>query len=77
MTAGLCLRRFDQGKKPLAAQLLLYPAMYSPTLRPMEDEDMSGYYLQCNGISGFTDHYLPLPNGEALCCSAHTLYPLT
>ncbi|KAH6855552.1 alpha/beta hydrolase fold-domain-containing protein [Chaetomium sp. MPI-CAGE-AT-0009] len=60
MTAALCLRRRDEGKKPLAAQLLLYPAMHTPASPPVPDENKSGYYLELDGIPGLTDHYLPL-----------------
>ncbi|KAK3293807.1 Alpha/Beta hydrolase protein [Chaetomium fimeti] len=62
MTAALCLRRRDEGKKPLAGQLLLYPAMYSPSSPPAADENKSGYYLEYDGLTGLIDHYLPLIN---------------
>lgn len=66
MTAAVCLRRLDQGKKPLAAQVLLYPEARLPFDTPAARENNYGYYLECNGIFGFADHYLPRPNGEHL-----------
>jgi acetyl esterase/lipase len=70
MTAAVCLRRLDRGEEPLAAQVLLYPEARLPFDTPAAEENNSGYYLQCNGIFGFADNYLPRPNGEALgCCS--------
>ncbi|KAK4184239.1 hypothetical protein QBC35DRAFT_525651 [Podospora australis] len=62
ITAAVCLRRRDQGKKPLSAQVLLYPAARLPFDTPAARENNPGYYLQCNGIFGFADHYLPRPN---------------
>lgn len=63
MTAAICLRRLDQGKKPLAAQVLLYPETRPPFDTPAAKENNSGCYLQCNGIFGFADRYLPRPHG--------------
>ncbi|KAK4158222.1 hypothetical protein C8A00DRAFT_39417 [Chaetomidium leptoderma] len=65
MTSAICLRRFDQGKKPLAGQLLLYPEARVPFDTTAAKENNSGYYLQCNGIFGFADHYLPRPDGPS------------
>ena len=59
MTAAICLRRRDQNKKPLAAQVLLYPEARLPFDTPAAAENNSGYYLECNGIFSFADHYLP------------------
>ena len=59
MTAALSLRRRDEGKKPLAAQMLLYPEARLPFDTPTAFENNSGYYLECNGIFSFADHYLP------------------
>lgn len=59
MTAAITLRRKDQGKKPLAAQILLYPEARVPFDTPAAVENNSGYYLECNGIFSFADHYLP------------------
>jgi len=59
MTAALSLRRRDEGKKPLAAQILLYPEARLPFDTPAASENNSGYYLECNGISPFADYYLP------------------
>ncbi|KAK3938325.1 alpha/beta hydrolase fold-domain-containing protein [Diplogelasinospora grovesii] len=59
MTAGVTLRRLDEGKKPLAAQMLLYPEARLPFDTPAATENNSGYYLECNGIFSFADHYLP------------------
>jgi acetyl esterase/lipase len=59
MTAALCLRRRDQKQKPMAAQILLYPEARLPFDTPAASENNSGYYLECNGIFSFADHYLP------------------
>jgi acetyl esterase/lipase len=59
MTAAISLRRSDEGKKPLAAQILLYPEARLPFDTPAATENNSGYYLECNGIFSFADHYLP------------------
>jgi acetyl esterase/lipase len=67
MTAAVCLRRLDQGKQPLAAQVLLYPEARLPFDTPAAKENNYGYYLECNGIFGFADHYLPRPKGEVNC----------
>lgn len=66
MTAAICLRRLDEGKKPLAGQVLLYPVARLPFNTLAAKENNSGYYLECNGIFGFWDHYLPRPNGKCL-----------
>jgi acetyl esterase/lipase len=66
MTAAISLRRLDQGKKPLVAQVLLYPEARMPFDTPAATENNSGYYLQCNGIFGFANNYLPRPSGEFL-----------
>ncbi|KAF2996921.1 hypothetical protein E8E13_006073 [Curvularia kusanoi] len=59
MTAAICLRRRDEGKKGLAGQFLLYPEARLPFDTPAASENNSGYYLECNGIFSFADHYLP------------------
>jgi acetyl esterase/lipase len=59
MTAAISLRRRDEGKKPLAAQVLLYPEARLPFDTPAAAENNTGYYLECNGIFSFADHYLP------------------
>lgn len=59
MTAGIVLRRKDAGKKPLDAQILFYPEARVPFDTPAAVENNSGYYLECNGIFSFADHYLP------------------
>ncbi|KAF2660619.1 hypothetical protein K491DRAFT_765353 [Lophiostoma macrostomum CBS 122681] len=59
MTATLCLRRRDQEQKAMAAQILLYPEARLPFDTPAASENKSGYYLECNGIFSFADHYLP------------------
>ncbi|KAI0114270.1 Alpha/Beta hydrolase protein [Hypoxylon sp. NC0597] len=60
MTAALCLRLKDEGKQsPLKAQILLYPEARLPFDTPAATENNSGYYLECNGIFSFADHYLP------------------
>jgi hypothetical protein len=64
MTAAISLRRLDQGKEPLCAQVLLYPEARLPFDTPAATENNSGYYLQCNGIFGFANNYLPRPGGE-------------
>ncbi|OTB02001.1 hypothetical protein M426DRAFT_265333 [Hypoxylon sp. CI-4A] len=56
MTAALCLRLKDEDKAPLKAQILLYPEALDT---PAATENNSGYYLECNGIFGFADNYLP------------------
>ena len=59
MTAAITLRRKDNGKKPLDAQILFYPEARVPfdTLAAVENNTV--YYLECNGILSFADHYLP------------------
>lgn len=59
MTAAVTLRRKDNGKKPLVAQILLYPEARVPFDTPAAVENNSGFYLECNGIFSFADHYLP------------------
>ncbi|MCJ1382056.1 hypothetical protein MMC17_005168 [Xylographa soralifera] len=59
MTTALSLRFKDEGKKPLKAQILLYPEARIPFDTPAASENNSGYYLECNGIFSFADHYLP------------------
>jgi len=58
MTAAISLRRRDEGKKNIAGQLLLYPEARLPFDTPAASENNSGYYLECNGIFSFADHYL-------------------
>jgi acetyl esterase/lipase len=77
MTAAVCLRRLDQGKKPLAAQVLLYPAARLPFDTVAAKDSNFGYYLQCNGIFGFADHYLPRPNGTRPSPSRPCCMPVT
>ncbi|KAK3717846.1 hypothetical protein LTR37_005618 [Vermiconidia calcicola] len=59
MTAAISLRRKDEGKKPLIAQILFYPEARIPFDTPAAVENNTGYYLECNGIFSFADHYLP------------------
>ena len=59
MTAAITLRRKDNGKKPLEAQILFYPEARIPFDTPAAVENNTGYYLECNGIFSFADHYLP------------------
>ncbi|WVR08950.1 hypothetical protein IAU60_006009 [Kwoniella sp. DSM 27419] len=59
MTAAITLRRMDKQQKPLRAQILLYPEARVPFDTPAAVENNSGYYLECNGIFSFADHYLP------------------
>lgn len=59
MTAAITLRRKDEGKPPLAAQILFYPEARVPFDTPAAVENNTGYYLECNGIFSFADHYLP------------------
>ena len=59
MTAAVTLRRKDKGKKPLDAQILFYPEARIPFDTPAAVENNTGYYLECNGIFSFADHYLP------------------
>ncbi|KAK6085099.1 alpha beta hydrolase fold-3 domain protein [Seiridium cupressi] len=49
----------DEGKKPMKAQILLYPEARLPFDTPAASENNSGLYLECNGIFSFADHYLP------------------
>ncbi|KAK4222023.1 alpha/beta hydrolase fold-domain-containing protein [Podospora fimiseda] len=62
LTAAICLRRRDQGKKPLAAQILLYPEARLPFDTLAAKENNTGYYLQANGIFGFADSYMARPS---------------
>ena len=59
MTAAITLRREDNGKKQLDAQILFYPEARVPFDTPAAVENNTGYYLECNGIFSFADHYLP------------------
>ncbi|AEO60496.1 hypothetical protein MYCTH_2069956 [Thermothelomyces thermophilus ATCC 42464] len=59
LATAVCMRRRDEGKHPVAAQVLLYPATSLPTDTPAAEENRAGFYLQFNGIFGFADHYLP------------------
>lgn len=59
MTEAICLRRKDENQKPLAGALLLYPESRLPFDTPAATEINSSYYLECNGIFSFADHYLP------------------
>lgn len=59
MTAAISLRRKDEGKKNLDGQVLFYPEARVPFDTPAAVENNSGYYLECNGIFAFADHYLP------------------
>lgn len=59
MTAAITLRRKDNNKKPLVAQILFYPEARVPFDTPAAVENNSGYYLECNGIFSFADHYCP------------------
>ncbi|KAK8054812.1 Alpha/Beta hydrolase protein [Apiospora rasikravindrae] len=64
MTAALALRLEDEGKKQMKGQLLLYPEARLPFDTPAASENNSGYYLECNGIFSFADHYLPRAPNE-------------
>ncbi|THY27161.1 hypothetical protein D6D01_04211 [Aureobasidium pullulans] len=55
MTAATTLRN----QTPLAAQIMLYPEARVSFDTPAAVENNSGYYLDCNGIFGFADHYFP------------------
>ncbi|KAH7026881.1 lipase/esterase [Macrophomina phaseolina] len=59
MTAAVTLRRRDEGLKNLRGQILCYPEARLPFDTPAATENNSGYYLECNGIFSFADHYLP------------------
>jgi len=59
MTAAIALRRRDEGKKNINGQILFYPEARLPFDTPAASENNSSYYLECNGISSFADHYLP------------------
>lgn len=47
MTAAISLRLKDEKKKPLKAQILLYPEARLPFDTPAATENNSGYYLEC------------------------------
>ncbi|KAI0331114.1 hypothetical protein GY45DRAFT_1322820 [Cubamyces sp. BRFM 1775] len=59
MTAALALRRRDEDKKNIAAQLLIYPEARLPFDTKACQENNTGLYLEANGIFSFADHYLP------------------
>lgn len=59
MTAAIALRRKDNKKTPFHAQILFYPEARVPFDTPAAVENNTGYYLECNGIFSFADHYLP------------------
>ncbi|KAH0347008.1 hypothetical protein KCU81_g3740, partial [Aureobasidium melanogenum] len=59
MTAATTLRRQDNKQKPMAGQIMLYPEARVPFDTPAAVENNTGYYLECNGIFSFADHYLP------------------
>ncbi|KAI1288970.1 Alpha/Beta hydrolase protein [Xylaria venustula] len=67
MTAALSLQISDAHQRgsssampqPLKAQILLYPEARLPFDTPAATENNSGFYLECNGIFSFADHYLP------------------
>ncbi|KAI0636918.1 Alpha/Beta hydrolase protein [Trametes polyzona] len=59
MTAALALRRRDEGKKNIAAQLLVYPEARLPFDTKGCQENNTGLYLEANGVFSFADHYLP------------------
>ena len=59
MTAAVTLRRKDNNLPPLLAQLLLYTEARVPFDTPAAVENNTGFYLECNGIFSFADHYLP------------------
>jgi acetyl esterase/lipase len=47
MTAAVSLRLRDEGKKPLSAQVLLYPEARLPFDTKAASENNSGLYLEC------------------------------
>lgn len=57
MTAALSLRLLDEGKQKMHAQILLYPEVRLPFDTKAVAENNSGYYLECNDIFSFADHY--------------------
>lgn len=59
MTEAMALRLRDEGKQNIHAQILLYPESRIPFDTAAATENNSGYYLECNGIFSFADHYLP------------------
>lgn len=59
MTAAITLRRKDKSQRALDAQVLFYPEARVPFDTPAAVENNSGYYLECNGIFSFADHYCP------------------
>lgn len=50
MTAAVSLRRLDNGKPPLKAQILLYPEARLPFDTLAAAENNSGMYLECKAI---------------------------
>lgn len=72
MTAAICLRRMDEGRKPLAGQVLLYPEARLPFDTPAATEINSSLYLECNGIFGFASNYLPRSEGKPSVSSSAT-----
>lgn len=47
MTAAICLKLRDEGRKALKAQILLYPEARVPFDTPAAEENNSGLYLEC------------------------------
>ena len=74
MTAAICLRRMDEGRKPLAGQVLLYPEARLPFDTPAATENNSSLYLECNGIFSFASNYLPRSEGMWLSVSSSTTH---
>ncbi|KAF2146996.1 uncharacterized protein K452DRAFT_314249 [Aplosporella prunicola CBS 121167] len=66
MTAAVALRLRDESKQQLKAQILLYPEARLPFDTPAATENNTGYYLECNGIFSFADHYLPRAPDKAV-----------
>ncbi|KAI5309919.1 hypothetical protein KEM55_002128 [Ascosphaera atra] len=61
ITAGLSIRRRDEGRHPVKAQILLYPLARVPVDTEASVENNTGYYLESaegNGVFAFADHYL-------------------
>lgn len=61
VAAGVALRLRDEGRKVLAAQLLLYPPTDPLLASPSVQENGRGYYLTADDMHGFVDAYLPDP----------------
>ena len=59
MTAAVSLRLRDEGKKPLAAQVLLYPEERLPFDTKAAADNNSGLYLECKSTkrSAFWENY--------------------